>query len=126
MTGNVQNTEVLARDAWYDELEDLTRLHRGDGVTIEVVDRTFGDQIEATERLPLAYIEYDRKDDVIVVAVGGQSARFPVVLRHIIEHPAQIFIAPPPPAPVETVNIIDRDGTQTVVTLLPRPALPGD
>jgi hypothetical protein len=126
MTRNVPHTEALARDAWRDALEDFTKIHQGDGATIEVVDRTFGDQVESTELLPLAYIEYDHKDDVVVVAVGGQTARFPVVLRHIVEHPEQIFIYPPRPAPTETVDVTDREGTQTIVTLHARPALPGD
>jgi hypothetical protein len=126
MTRNVENTETLARDAWQDALEDFTKIHQGDGATIEVVDRRLGDQEEVTERLPLAYIEYDRKDDVVVVAVGGQTARFPVVLRHIIQHPEQIFITPPRPAPTETVDVVDREGTQTVVALHARPALRGE
>ena len=124
MTRNAENTEVLARDAWQGALDDITKIHEGDGATIEVVDRDFGDQVEATEIVPLTYIEYDPKDDVVVVAVGGHTARFPVVLRHIIEHPAQVLIYPPRPAPSETIDIIDRDGTQSVVTLHARPALP--
>ena len=125
MTKNVENTETLAREAWQAALDDVTKIHEGNGATVEVVDRDFGDQVEATEILPLTYAEYDRKDDVVVIAVGGRTARFPVVLRHIIEHPQQIFIYPPRPAPTESIYVTDRDGTQTVVTLHPRPALPG-
>ena len=125
MTKNVENTETLAREAWQAALDDVTKIHEGNGATVEVVDRDFGDQVEATEILPLTYVEYDRKDDVVVIAVGGRTARFPVVLRHIIEHPQQIFIYPPRPAPTESIYVTDRDGTQTVVTLHPRPALPG-
>ncbi len=126
MTRNVENTEALARDAWYDALEDFTKIHQGDAVAIEVVERSFGDQVEAAERLPFAYIEYDYKDDVVVVGVGGQTARFPVVLRHMIRRPEQIFIYPPRPAPTETVDVTDAEGTQTLVTLHARPALRGD
>src|ERR1700730_1181444 len=82
MTRNVPHTEALARDSWRDALEHFTKIHQGDGATIEIVDRNFGDQVEATEVLPLTYIEYDPKDDVVVVAVGGQTARFPVVTGH--------------------------------------------
>ena len=125
MTKNVENTETLAREAWQAALDDVTKIHEGNGATVEVVDRDFGDQVEATEILPLTYVEYDRKDDVVVIAVGGRTARFPVVLRHIIEHPQQMFIYPPRPAPTESIYVTDRDGIQTVVTLHPRPALPG-
>ena len=125
MTKNVENTETLAREAWQAALDDVTKIHEGNGATVEVVDRDFGDQVEATEILPLTYVEYDRKDDVVVIAVGGRTARFPVVLRHIIEHPQQIFIYPPRPAPTESIYVTDRDGMQTIVTLHARPELPG-
>ena len=124
MMRNVENTEVLGRDAWRDALADVTRRHQGDGVTIEVLGRDFGDQLEATEHLPLTYIDYDPKDDVVIVAVGGQTARFPVVLRHMIEHPNRVFISPPRGTPTESVGITDGEGTETIVTLRPRPALP--
>ncbi len=42
----------------------------GQDVTIEVLSRDFGDELEA-RRLPLAYLAYDAKDDV-----GGHAARY--------------------------------------------------
>jgi hypothetical protein len=126
MTRNEENTEMLAPDIWDEALEDFTKIHQGDAATIEIVDQTLGDQVEASEVLPLAYVEYDRQDDVVVVALGGQTARFPVVLRRIIEHPQKVFISPPRPSPTEAIAIADRGGTATLVTLRARPALWGE
>ena len=43
------------------------------------------------ERLPFAYAAYDPKDDVLVIAVGG-TAKYPVVLRHLILHPTEVDV----------------------------------
>lgn len=45
-----------ARPEWGNYLEQLTKDHQGDSVTIEVVGLDYGDQFEA-ERMPFAYIE---------------------------------------------------------------------
>jgi hypothetical protein len=118
-----QVKEELHRSEWQDALDLLTKEHDGDDVTIELLAVDFGDQHEA-EKLPFAYLEYDRKDDAVIVAVGGRSNRYPVVLRHIIEHPQRIFVHPPTPNAVQAVDIEAFDGSQTIVTLRPRPALP--
>jgi hypothetical protein len=90
----------------------MTAEHQADEVTIEVVDPTLGPSQEA-ERLPLAYIEYDPKDDVVVVAVGGRTAQYPVLLRHMTYHPTKVDVAEDKPA----VRIVEPDGTTTPVTL---------
>lgn len=123
MSHATQQREEIPRGAWQEALELLTKEHEGHEVTIEVVDEELGDQEEAT-RLPLNAIEYDRKDDVVVVAVGGHSARFPVVFRHIINHPQTIWVHPPGPAPTQAVWIVDANGVETVIRLHPRPGLP--
>lgn len=123
MSHATQQGEEIPRAAWQEALELLTKEHEGYEVTIELVGEEVGDQEEATG-LPLNAIGYDRKDDVIVVAVGGHSARFPVVLRHIINHPRTIWVHPPGPAPTRAVWVVDADGVATLVRLHPRPRLP--
>ena len=110
------------RREWRDFLELVTKEHEGDAVTIEVVDREYGDQFEA-EEMPFAYLEYD-KDDAVIVGVGGKDSRYPVVLRHIIEHPKAVLADPPAPNAARAIDIVSDDGTDTVVTLQGRPALP--
>jgi hypothetical protein len=84
----------------------------------------FGDQVEA-ERLPLAYIEYDDKDDVFIVGVGGRESRYPVVLNHMIPHPKTILVDSSIPTMAMAIDVIDSEGRQTIITLHRPPALPG-
>jgi hypothetical protein len=119
-----QQREEIPRSAWQESLELLTKEHEGDEVTIELVDESLGDQ-EESARLPLNFIEYDRKDDVVIVGVGGHSTRFPVILRHMIHHPQTIWVHPPAPALSRFVWIVDPEGIETLVQLHRRPELPG-
>lgn len=115
---------TIDRDGWVSFFDLLTADHKGKTAAIELVDADIGDQHE-TEHLPFTYASYDPRDDVIVIGVGGNSARFPVLLRHIINHPVQVDVAAPAPAPAETdVRIVDADGTATLLRLRPEPALP--
>jgi hypothetical protein len=113
---------TIERDGWADFFDLLTADHKGNAAAIELLDADFGDQYE-TERLPFAYASYDLRDDVVVIGVGGNSARFPVLLRHLINHPVQVDFAVPRPAETD-VRIVDADGTATMLRLRPQPALP--
>jgi hypothetical protein len=73
----VTNTSTTDRAQWVRTLDQLTRDHEGDPVVIEVLDQTYGDN-EQAERVPFAYANYDPRDDVVVIAVGGRSGRYPV------------------------------------------------
>jgi hypothetical protein len=121
--GGFMANEELPRPSWHDALESMSREHENDGVTIEVMTLEFGDQHEV-EKLPLAYIEYDPHDDAVSIGVGGTNGKYPVVLRHAIEHPLKIAIGTSGSVDVLPVEIADPDGTVTLVTLYRRLALP--
>ena len=114
--------EELTRQGWPDYFETVTKDAEGYDVTIEVVGPELGDQLEA-EKLPLAYLAYDNKDDVFIVAVGGRDRRYPV-LRHMIEHPQKILADNLTADTPWAVEVVGSDGDQTIVTLHRRPALP--
>jgi uncharacterized protein DUF5335 len=116
MTG----TTMRERSAWKTALDRLTADHADDDVTIEVIDPTIGPQTQA-ERLPFYYLTYDPKDDVVIVAVGGRTTRYPVVLRHMIVHPTEVDIASED-MPRATVRVVESDGTATLVTFHPEAA----
>jgi hypothetical protein len=118
-----QDSQEVPSSSWHDSLEALTKEHQGDDVTIEVLTSDLGDQYEA-EKVPFSYIEYDKHDDTLSVAVGGHDGRYPVVLRHAIEHPQRVMIATPEPGQQTTVDVVAADGVQTLVTFHSRPALP--
>jgi hypothetical protein len=105
------------RTEWTRLTERLTAEYQGYDVTIEVLDPESGDN-PMVERLPFDNITYDHKDDVAVVAVGGDSPRYPVALRHFIHHP-QEFVADLIPQGA-ALKITDPEGTTTIVNLLRR------
>jgi hypothetical protein len=114
--------EEIGRDTWQKTLEGLTREHEGDVVTIEVDELDLGDQF-AAEQIPFSYIEYDRHDDAVSVGVGGLDGRYPVLLRHVVEHPKNLFIHASEEGAV-TVEVGSPDGTVTLITLRGRSELP--
>ena len=107
------------KEDWHELLDELTLVRTGDEVTIELLDAEFGDELEA-ERMPLAYIEYDEHADEASVGVGGRDGRYPVVLRHSIEHPTSILTDAKPPMLPLVVQIIAADGSETLVSILAR------
>ena len=118
-----QDSGEIPSSSWYESLESLTKQHEGDVVTIEVLSLDLGDEYEA-EKVPFAYIEYDSHDDALKVAVGGRDGRYPVVLRHTVEHPQRIVVFTPAPGEESTVAVTGSDGVQTLITFHHRPALP--
>jgi hypothetical protein len=116
------NGEEIPKGAWQTTLEALTVQHEGDSATIEVADLELGDQLEA-EQIPFSYVEYDPHDDAVSVGVGGLDGRYPVMLRHAVEHPQNIFIHTSEAGSV-TIDIRTPDGTSTLVTLSALPELP--
>jgi hypothetical protein len=111
----------LPRSQWQARLAELTEQHEGHRVAIELLDQEFGDEEEA-EMLPLAFLEFDPKDDVVIVGLGGRDGRFPVVLRHIVEHP-QGIAADSVGEDRVALDIVDGDGNHTIVTIQdPTPA----
>jgi hypothetical protein len=107
------------KEGWHELLDELTVVRAGDDVTIELLDVEFGDGFEV-ERMPLAYVEYDEHSDEASVGVGGRDGRHPVVLRHSIEHPTSILTDSKPPMLPLVVQIVGIDGSETLVTVLPR------
>ncbi len=118
-----QDSEEIPPSSWFESLESMTRQHEGDAVTIQVLALDLGDEYEA-EKVPFAYIEYDRHDDALNVAVGGRDGRYPVVLRHTVEHPKRIAVSSSAPGDESTVDVTAADGAQTLITFHHRPALP--
>ncbi|MGD0393770.1 MAG: DUF5335 family protein [Acidimicrobiales bacterium] len=104
---------------WHPLLDELTKVRTGDDVTIELLDAEFGDEFEA-EKMPLAYVEYDEHADEASVAVGGRDGRYPVVFRHSIQHPTSILTDSKPPQLPLVIQIVGADGSETLVTVLPR------
>jgi hypothetical protein len=117
-----EDDEEIRHDAWQKALEALTRDHEGDVATIEVDELDLGDQY-AAEQIPFSYVEYDPHDDAVSVGVGGLDGRYPVLLRHVVEHPQKIFVHASEVGSV-TIEVRSPDGTVTLITLQARLELP--
>jgi hypothetical protein len=104
------DTSITDRGKWEVLFDLLTKEHEGEFITIELLDPEFGAQHQV-ERLPFAYADYDPRDDVVIVAVGG---RYAVPLRHMIWHPSEVSVAPD-----GAVRVVEQDGTPTLVSFYP-------
>jgi hypothetical protein len=108
------DTMTIDRSQWAEQLAAVTRDHEGDEITIEVLDKDWGDAHEA-ERLPFTYVMYDRKNDVVIVGVGGRSAAWPVLLRHMVRHPVEVSLATVGDQAV--LRVAEQNETVTLVTI---------
>ncbi|MFF5707169.1 hypothetical protein ACFY7H_32475 [Streptomyces sp. NPDC012794] len=79
-----------------------------------------GHQYEA-ERLPFSYLGYDPKDDVVIVAVGGRSSRFPRSTAAQGAAPEAIDIATVD-VPEAAVRVLDQEDPATLITFFPAAA----
>ncbi|GAA1762546.1 DUF5335 family protein [Luedemannella helvata] len=114
-------TDTVDRADWAAALEQVTARHAGDLVTIELLDETYGDLSEA-ERIPLSSVTYDPRDDVVIVAVGGNSPRYPVMLRHFVAHPTDIDIDETEAGGAGAMRVT-ADSDSTIVSFHPADAL---
>ena len=114
------DTTTVDKRAWTRLLDRFTEDHEGEYVTIELFDPEEGLHGHEAERLPFNYANYDYKDDVAIVAVGGATPQYPVVLRHLVYHPTDVSIATGAAAGA-AFQVIDPDGTTTIATFFAEP-----
>ncbi|GGK66818.1 hypothetical protein Sme01_10290 [Sphaerisporangium melleum] len=115
-----QRRTDLPRGEWREFFDAMTRDYEGVEVTVEVLSSELGDQMEA-ERSPLAYLEYDPKDDQFAVGLGGRGGG--MVTRHAVDHPQRIMADTVQEGAVRAFDVVDAEGSETIVTLRrPRPA----
>jgi hypothetical protein len=115
-------TRELDSGEWVEYFDSIAPRIEGLLVTIEVMSEALGDQVDV-ERLPLQAIGYDRKDDVLEVAVGGRGVRYPVLLRHFIADPRAISVEESGPPSPSAILVTDASGVKTLIRLFEAPAL---
>lgn len=99
---------------WTGYFETFSKLLIGKRAEVEVASLDIGDQIEA-EWLPLIGITYDRKNDLVEVALQG--------LDHLVRGPREIYVDFDIGG-LTALEIITADGTREIVKLKEAPALP--
>jgi hypothetical protein len=116
------STREIPRDEWVAFFDSFSRQHEGWLVTIEVLGRDIGAQIEAREQ-PLTGITADlndRGEDTISIFVGGKSAAH---VAHIVHAPSHVGLKETAEGAHEALHIEAKDGATTLVrfrsTVLP-------
>jgi Family of unknown function (DUF5335) len=104
------NTREIPRGEWQHFCDDFSRKHRGEKVTVDVLDRDLGAQREI-EHQPFVGISADEKsgENVIEVMVGEQPDRN---AERIINNPAHLRVAE---GGKPALEIEPRDGPTTIV-----------
>ena len=105
----------IDRSRWGPYLDSLTNSLIGKQAEIEVVSLDLGDQIEA-EWTSLIGITYDRKDDLIEIALDQ--------LDHMVRSPRQLFVDYAVGDIVAAIEIVDGEGNRQIVKFRDPLALP--
>lgn len=102
----------IEKSAWSVYFDDFSRQFRGnkrtDYAEIRIFSREIGVQQETTW-MPLIGITYDRKDDLLEVAVENMD--------HLIYKPEQIYVDEAEAGVINSLEIIRQDGTREVIEL---------
>jgi hypothetical protein len=97
----------IEKPEWETFFDTLSKGLLGMRAEIEVASLALGDRIEA-EWLPLLGIAYDRKDDVLEIALDG--------LDHLIHKPRELY-ADWGAGGLLSFEVIDADGVQQIIML---------
>jgi hypothetical protein len=100
-------TRKLDKKEWKTFFDRVSKMLEGKLAEIEVASLRLGAQVQA-EWLPLHGIAYDPKDDLMEVTLEG--------LDHMITKPREIYVEDGTVG-LESVEIIDADGTKQIVKL---------
>jgi hypothetical protein len=96
-----------ARSEWEPLLDRLSKALIGKRAEVEVAALQLGDQV-AAEWLPLLGITYDRKDDLIEIALDG--------FDHLIQKPREVDLIQEG-GQWSALRIVDAEGKQHIVRL---------
>jgi hypothetical protein len=117
-------TIEIPKETWQTYFNDLGRIYRGWGATIEVLAGELGEQPVAKE-MPLQGMSYEYKGGSmacdVLVEVGDAGAPF---TTHRIARPRAVRAALTRPGEETDVEIEGEDGTTTIVRIRRRPELP--
>ena len=111
-------SQEIPSDQWIPFLNDLSRRHQGDKVTIELMGNDVGDQREAQD-MPLLGITVDPpagQSRMIEVMVGDEQG---VNIAHDISHPIHVRLAKTDAGADVALEIEAESGPRTLVRFMP-------
>lgn len=115
-------SEEIPHDQWQTFLDDLSRRHQGEKISIQLMAPDLGSQVEA-DQLPLLGITADKKDirgEVIEVIAGGRPS--PDV-NHVVERPTHVRVAITDDGSEQAVEI-ESETQPTVLVSFGPPEMP--
>jgi hypothetical protein len=63
-------------------------------------------------------VSFDERGDVIIIALGGVSSRWPVVLRHLVHRPRRVDVLEHAEGGL-ALRFVDADDAATLLTFSP-------
>ena len=114
-------TEEIPREAWREYFDTLAKVLPTVEATVEVVGRDLGDQFIG-ERVVLAGISYDDKDDVLVIGLDTPGG-LPEETEHLVYNPQRVMVTGLDDGST-AIEVEDSEGHQTIVRYAEVPALP--
>ena len=114
-------TQEIPREAWREYFDTLAKVLPTVEATVEVVGRDLGDQFIG-ERVLLAGISYDHKDDVIVIGLDTPGG-LPEEVEHLVWNPQRVMVTGLDDGST-VIEVEDAEGHQTIVRYAEVPALP--
>jgi hypothetical protein len=111
--GKTMHTHEIPKQDWRSTFDELSLTHAGAVVSVEILSPVSGADFEVLE-LPLTGMSLDRRGReaalAITMARGAQTH-----VTHVIERPMRIFIERTDDERDVSLQVIEADGTKTVV-----------
>jgi hypothetical protein len=114
-------TQEIPREAWREYFDMLARVLPTVEATVEVIGRDLGDQFVG-ERVLLAGISYDHKDDVLVIGLDTPGG-LPEEAEHVVYHPQRVMVTSLEDSST-VIDVEDAERHQTIIRYAEVPALP--
>jgi hypothetical protein len=114
-------TQEIPRDAWRAYFDTVAKVMPTVEATVEVIGRDLGDQFVG-ERVLLAGISYDDKDDVLVIGLDTPGG-LPEEVEHLVSNPQRVMVAGLDDGST-VIDVEDAEGHQTIVRYAEVPKLP--
>lgn len=116
-------SQEIPSDQWVPFFNDLSRKHQGEHVTVELMGRNIGDQMEAKDQSLLG-ITVDPPSGAfkIEVMVGENNG---INMSHEIAHPIHVRLAQSEQGMDQALEIEPEGGPCTLVRFLSTGELPG-
>jgi hypothetical protein len=116
-------TQEIPREAWRQYFDSVAKALPTVEATVEVIGRDLGDQFVG-ERVLLAGVSYDDKDDVLVIGLDTPGG-LPEEAEHLVSKPRRVMVAGLEDGST-AIDVEDAEGHQTIVRYAEVPALPAE